>query len=611
MCSNWFATAARRNIYAAIACAALLATYATTSWLSWRTKGLTFDEPLHLVDTAIQTQEHTFAFDPENPPSWKYYFSIGNPAIHMKLDVPSIGWKAFFHDSQAMRDYSTHVFYQTPGNDPHALVRTARLRMLLLAVVLDGLIAWCAWQFAGPLAAVVAAAAFSLDPNFLAHGLIVKNDVPVAMLATALAIAVWRAGRAATLLNSFTTAFLLGVIITTKFSGLLAFPIVAVSLFARVLIPSDWPVLRFTARTWPQRLGAAAAIGLFTILFSWGFIWICYGARYQSAPDETLDRQGAIDNYAASQTVAVHRATLVTLPGEFHQWLSQWHPDHFVRIDQWIDKHRLLPHQYATGMMYGIADSLSRGAFFMGDRRFYGWWYYFPFAIAFKTPVATLVALALAAVVSCFLSFPRNAWAICAFSISPIIYMLAAMHSGLDIGIRHILPVYPFLYIFLGIAVGRAAAKFGKPVKIILVVLFFGLAAETFAAFPDYIPFFNVAVGGYRGGARLRGDSNLDWGQELPDIARWQAKHTGYQLMLYYWGSGDPRYYGIHYARLPESFAPPDQRRPTGQKPYWAISVVALQGSALHPKEYAFYAPFRVRKPTEILGGCIYLYAPW
>jgi hypothetical protein len=247
----------------------------------------------------------------------------------------------------------------------------------------------------------------------------------------------------------------------------------------------------------------------------------------------------------------------------------------------------------------------------MGQVGARGWWYYFPLAICFKTPLATVIALALAAVACFFLPRPRNVWTLIAFAIAPIAYMLAAMHSGMDLGIRHIFPVYPFLYIFLGVIAARAVTKFGRPIVAVLAILFIGLAAETFAAFPDYIPFFNVACGGSTGGARLLGDSNVDWGQELPDLARWQSTHTDYQLMLYYFGGADPRYYGIHYANLPGSFAPPDQTHPTGQKPYWAISAVALEGQYLNSKSQAFYAPFKNRTPTAILGGSIYLYAPW
>jgi hypothetical protein len=598
-----------RDVLAALGCLVLVGMYAGTCWFSWRGKGLTFDEPLHLVGAAIQHQHSTFAYDAENPPVWKYYFAVGNPAMKMKLKEPSEGWDAFFHDPQSMPDYSRQVFYQTPGNDAEGLARGARGRMLLLAVALDGLIAWCAWRFGGPLAGVVAAAAFSLDPNFLAHGLIVKNDVPLALLMLAFSVAVWRVGRAAGLGNFFALAVILGMIITTKFSGLLAIFILGVCLLVRVLVPGDWRVFRYVARKRAGRLVAAVSIGLAAVLFSWGFVWACYGFRYQSAADESLDMSAAVASYSAAATVAEHGANLNTPGSELDQWRSEWRPDHLLGGDLWVDVHHLLPHEYCAGLLYAGADSLSRGSYFMGDFRLTGWWYYFPCVMAFKTPLATLVGLVLAVVAIWFLPLPGDVWAICVFAIAPLLYMLAAMHSAMDIGIRHIFPVYPYLYIFLGVAAGRAAVRFKKGIMVILI-LFLGLAAETFAAFPDFIPFFNIAAGGSRGGPRLLSDSNIDWGQELPGLARWQGDHADYQLMLSYVGSADPRYYGIRYVNLPGSSAPEDQANASGRPKRWAISVIVLQGEFQTVRRQEFYEPFREREPSEIIGGAIYVYEP-
>ena len=262
-------------------------------------------------------------------------------------------------------------------------------------------------------------------------------------------------------------------------------------------------------------------------------------------------------------------------------------------------RHHLLPRPYLCGFLYAKADTSGSASFFLGRIGLGGWWHYFPLAMAFKTPLATLIALALAAILCFFLPRPRNPWPALVLGLPPILFMLAAMRSGMDVGIRHVLPVYPFLFVLLGIAAARAVQRFGKPVLLLLIILLLALAAETFAAFPDYIPFFNVACGGPRGGARLLGDSNIDWGQELPGLANWQASHTDYQLMLYYFGAADPRYYGIHYVNLPGSFAPKDQTKPTGQKPYWAISAVALEGQYLNSKAQRSTNPSAIANPRK------------
>lgn len=84
---------------------------------------------------------------------------------------------------------------------------------------------------------------------------------------------------------------------------------------------------------------------------------------------------------------------------------------------------------------------------------------------------------------------------------------------------------------------------------------------ETLAGYPDYLAFFNLPSGGSRGGLSLLGDSNLDWGQDLPALADWQRQHPEPTLYLSYSGTADPAAYGIRYINLPGGYpyGPPPQ----------------------------------------------------
>ena len=373
-------------------------------------------------------------------------------------------------------------------------------------------------------------------------------------------------------------------------------------------MPIDWPVLKYTARTFRAKLLAAASIIILALFVSWISIWASYDFRFAPPGGTDSDFHDALSVYGASHTPVGDNVTLDSPQDQLIKLVARWKPDRAERVVLWLNAHRLFPQSYLTGYLLAASDNAGRSSFLDGHVSLNGWWYYFPLAMLFKTPLATLIALALAVVI-CFV-VPRklDRWLLYVLVFPPLIYMLAAMKSGMNIGIRHILPVYPFLFIFLGIAAARAFQKFGKYAVAVLAVLLLGLAAETFAAFPDFIPFFNAAVGGARGGARLLSDSNIDWGQELPNIARWQRAHPQYQLMLSFFGCADPRYYGIRYVDLPGSFAPVDQPRDPTRTPYWAVSVIALHGEYLFAGPRAYYEPFRHRQPKQILGGCIYLY---
>jgi hypothetical protein len=188
-----------------------------------------------------------------------------------------------------------------------------------------------------------------------------------------------------------------------------------------------------------------------------------------------------------------------------------------------------------------------------------------------------------------------------------LMYTASALSANLNLGLRHMLPIYPFVYIAIGMVLSHAWTAWGKPISIIGAALAVGLAAESFSAFPNYIAYFNVAVGGSRGGLKLLTDSNLDWGQDLKLLGQWRERHPVPSLYLCYFGMADPRYYGIDYHNLPESFAPGDWVKEIEPGSVLAISARHLQGVSVDPNQNA-YVRFQRYRPIAVLGGSIYLY---
>jgi hypothetical protein len=604
-----------------LACLLLLAVFATTSWFAWSDKCATSDEPLHLVAAWVQTYHRDFRCDPEDPPLWKYYVALGTRYQDLRLDRGSEAWTAMLSDMLAEWTYVGQAMYQTPGNDPDALIRAGRARMIVLGTLLGALIAWWAWRLAGPLAAVVATAFFALDPNFLAHSPLIKNDVPITLLFLALMAVIWRVGQRATWTRCVALALLLGATLMTKFSGVLALPMLLLALLARAVAPGPWRVLKWTAASVVQRLAAAAALAAGALLFTYLFIWACYAFRFSSAPGAVSQSDDITRACVTAECCVQHNASVDVSGTDLERWRSQWHPSLTLRTVQWIERDRLLPQAWTRGFLSTYSSSLVRKSFLCGSAGLTGWWYYFPLAFLFKTPLATLLGLFLALLVWLFwtqrdrvaprrwIASPRW-WTRCALLIAPALYTAAALRSHLDLGIRYIFPVYPFLFIFLGVVAAETLRRYPRPARWIVSLLILGLAVETYSAFPDYIPFFNVAAGGWRGGAALLSDSNIDWGQELPALARWQRAHPDRQLFLCYFGSADPRYYGIHYVNLGGSSAPDDQQPRPEPPPVVVVSVVALQGQFMRPVQREFYSRYRNRQPSAILGGSIYVYDP-
>jgi hypothetical protein len=233
----------------------------------------------------------------------------------------------------------------------------------------------------------------------------------------------------------------------------------------------------------------------------------------------------------------------------------------------------------------------------------------------FKTPLAVLIGAGVVGVaairsVASSRAWKRFSWTMLCLWLPIAIYGVSAMRSNLNLGIRHVLPVYPFIYLLLSIGVVRMIDSRRRVGIVVAWVMIIGAAMETLANWPHEIAFFNVACGGSRGGVQLLGDSNIDWGQDLPLLAQWQKMHPHERLYLSYFGSADPNYYGIDYIQVAGGYAFSDRPvQPMDNLGVLAISVTNLQGIYdTSPEQHIQHEYLRQRQPREILGGSIYLY---
>jgi hypothetical protein len=164
-------------------------------------------------------------------------------------------------------------------------------------------------------------------------------------------------------------------------------------------------------------------------------------------------------------------------------------------------------------------------------------------------------------------------------------------------------------FVAIAVAFSRILAIWRTRALAASVLLVAALALESLAAYPNYLSFFNIASSRTVGGFALLGDSNLDWGQDLPQLAIWQQQHPRENLYLAYYGAADPAAYGIQYTNLSGGFflGPPPQ---TPSAPaVIAVSATRLQGLYMNEDLRRWFATLRAQTPREILpGGTIYLF---
>lgn len=230
-------------------------------------------------------------------------------------------------------------------------------------------------------------------------------------------------------------------------------------------------------------------------------------------------------------------------------------------------------------------------AYLLGRVSNQGWWYYFPVAFAVKTPVATLAGVALMLV---FLWRSPRRWLLLAVVFPAVVYFGLSLFSHIDIGIRYLLPVYPFLYAAMGcvFSEGRALRRAGA-------VIVLAAAIESAAVYPDYLAFFNIAAGGPNAGPKYLLDSNLDWGQDFKKLGRYLQKRGTPDVCLAFFANVDFPYYGIHPRIVPEG--------PAAEHPdcVIAMSATVLFGQYVGPERFAW---LRAHRPEAIIGHSIYVY---
>jgi len=163
-----------------------------------------------------------------------------------------------------------------------------------------------------------------------------------------------------------------------------------------------------------------------------------------------------------------------------------------------------------------IHDEVGQLSFLLGRYSERGFWYYFPGLFFYKTPIPFLVLMIAGIVV---IARTRRGLE---FVLMPLALMLFVLTSHINIGIRHILPIYPPLCVVAAVGamelwrrtkVQRAAAV------LLMAWLFVGVEL----AHPDYLAWFNEFAG--RHPERIAVDSNLDWGQDILRLGRAARRH--------------------------------------------------------------------------------------
>jgi len=535
--------------------------FVALTFFSYTRESATWDEPQHLTAGYAALTQRDHRVDPEHPPLARMWAALPLAlSTGIRFDTNSPFWK------EGPTWFFCHQFLYRDNQADWMLYR-ARFMIVLLGLLLGALVFFWARDLFGFGAATGALALYCFEPNLLAHARLVTTDFALVCFSFGAIYFLWRLTRRFSAANiaGLTVFFVLAQL--TKFTALLLFPIV----FALLILLGA-----LTRRTFAV-FGLAALL----VVATYAGIWSVYGFRYR-ATTATAPRFA----FAFEKNDRVRAAAPL-----------------LCEATGWITAHRLLPQAYAEGFLLGQAKAKVRPSFLAGQYSTRGWWYYFPVAILIKTPV-TLLALFLAGLVVCATRWRLDRF----FLLVPMaVFLGVAMSANINIGLRHVLTIYPFVIL---LAAGAMARR-----EWLLVAAPLLAAAELALVWPHCLASFNVLIGGPSRGSEYLVDSNIDWGQDLKGLKGWMDKHGVTEINLSYFGTADPSYYGIRYTPLVGSpFYLQSQVRPPKLPGYVAVSVTNLRGPGLSEEQRRFFEPLQDRKPVADIGHSILIYwmeSPW
>lgn len=423
-------------------------------WTSVVQLSITSDEIDHLHAAYRYWQCNDFGWNPEHPPLVKLV--AGLPLQFMKITDP-LPQACGIMDNKADDFVVGHAFVFA---NPEKMLTAARFGASLFAVLLLLTVWFVARKMFGPPVAVLCGVLVAFDPNFLAHGALVTTDIAAAFSVLLATYMLYRY----VLEPNFTRLVALGL--ATGMAVCAKHSMIVLAVILPALLALD--VLLFSSEGRGRRLLRCAGAMLLVGAIALTVLWAAYGFRYAARP-------GGAAVWSPARLPYAHG----TVPTKVIPQLERWH---------------LMPQAYLAGLQDVLVESeIGRPSFLLGKRYRGSNWFYFPVASAIKFTLPVL----LMAVISAFsLRFWRTKLRELVFLLFPLLAFLGfSMRSGLNIGIRHLLPVLPLLIVF-GAAGTWSLLRERKWGIVAMSALLLFQVATSLHTYPNYLSYANELWGG-------------------------------------------------------------------------------------------------------------------
>jgi len=564
---------------------------------SARNKSNTYDEIAHLTRGYSYYMAGDYRLGPPHPPLAHYWAAL--PGLGAGVRFPPQHTPKNLLDDWYHSDMwgigRQFFYYSNLGNAGiiDSLLLRGRAMIALWSVTLGLLTYWWARRLFGPGAGLLALGLYAFSPTMLAHAQLVTTDMAAALFFMCALSAIWWLLHDVHPLSVLASAASLAGLFLAKMSAVLIIPVGLVLLGLRLARGGVLPLRGFgrsrEVRSRLSQLGCFLAVCCLWIVVVYASIWAAYGFRYAAMVNADPQRDHLYTNSPVPAGKTLWEHVLRGRPDEIS--------DRFRATIFWLRDHRVFPEAYIYSAAYAKQTARGRRAFLDGEISLLGFPSFFPLTFAYKTPLpltgmllAGLAAIGLrgrigedSPVLACGRRMMELLYVSAPLWVFFVIYWYSSIGSRLNIGHRHIIPTYPMLFVCCGAAAmfWHARRKILRGVLVALAALF---VAASVAIYPDYLAYFNLLAGGPANGYRRLVDSSLDWGQDLPGLAKAlrerRGRDAGGAVYVSYFGSGGGpalKHYGVEGITLPQSW-PSDAVGDLRYQPgLYAISATNLQ----------------------------------
>lgn len=579
------------------------------------------DELAHIPAAYSYLTERDYRLNPEHPPLLKDIAALPLLFLNLNfpLDVPA--WATDINGQWTMGS----IFLYEAGNNPDQILFWARIPFMLLALLFGWLFyRWVRGMY-GEKAALLSLFFFTTSPTIIAHSRYVTTDIGAAF------------------------AFFIGI---ASFLAYLSKPNKKTLCIAGIAFGIA-QLLKFSL------------IVLAPLYLALGTLWIFLFHLEHIRSLESLPKK--IIHFLKQECFFIGNLILIGLVGfvliyavyAFHIWD---YPKDIQLRDTAFNLHDVRFQPLAKGIIaisdisylrpiahyfHGLLMVINRGThgnttYFWGETGNAGSPWYFPIAYLLKEQLAfhilTLLGLILfirslfrahEKTLSSVLEWMRDNFVLTASIIFIFIYWINSIVSPLNIGVRHIMPTFPFIYLLVSRELIRWANRYTftdpKSIKewlfslieifikripkyLFLLIMLIWMLGSILYAFPHYLPYYNTLAGGAENGYRFIVDSNYDWGQDLRRLANFVKENNIQNIKLNYFGGGSARYY------LGDAYEDWWSAKGEPSEGWFAVSATLRQGAWGTPtrgfeiKPEDRYSWLRDETPVARAGYSIFIY---